>query len=142
MAYVRNQFYDPRGGGRYFWQVNHSEEEEVGVERPANVIGRVGGGYIIQQGADGPLVLRLAGTIFHQAQFNAMRDFALLSKSQTVYFTDFTGGEFEVLITSFKPTRQRTARNPRDPSIPLHFWRYTIEMQVIHVTAGDWVGFA
>lgn len=140
MAYGRNTFRDPATGREYAWQVNHSEEEAVGLERPVEVKGRTGGGYVVQQGADGAIRLRVSGVILHQQQFNEMRDFVLLCKQRTIHFTDFAGDKGEVLITSWQPTRHRTIRNPRDASIPLHYWRYTMELTLIRPIAGSWVG--
>lgn len=142
MAYGRNTFLDPRTGHSYTWQINHTEEEEGGVDRPTEVLGRTDGGYIVQQGAGGPLRLRMTGTILHQHQFDEFKNFVALCRTQTIHFTDFAGDSYEVVVTSWKPVRKRTLRNPRDSAIRLHYWTYTMELQVVRVIAGTWLGAA
>lgn len=148
MAYVRNRFRNAATGDTYEWHVNHSEEQELGKERSIEHTGLSGGflsgstGVVRQVGLDSPMVLSFTGTIFHAAQHQEMIDWFQLCRTQTVEFRDFTGDEYEVLITSFKPIRKRTLRNPRDPSIPLHYWTYTITMEVIRFISGDWEGVA
>lgn len=142
MAYGRNTFIDPAGvRADYAWQVNHSEESEQGRERQAtNTPTTDGTGRVVQQGDEGPLILEYTGTILHQAQFDEMRAWYDLSRQRTLYFRDFAGDEYEVLILTFKPLRHRTIANPRDSSINLHYWTYTLRMQVINVRAGVWLG--
>lgn len=144
MAYGRNQFIDPRGVvPTYAWQVNHDTEDQFGRERQVTTSAPTGNvGLVRQQGEDSPLVISLSGSILHAAQHAAMRRYFDLSRGQTVIFTDFAGDSYEVLVTSFKPTRQRTIRNPRDSSIELHYWHYTLDMQVIRVISGPWAGTA
>lgn len=141
MAYGRNLFIDPRTGAQYAWQVNHDTEESVGRQRPVTSITTTNGtGRIVQQGDEAPLKLKLSGTILHAAQFAQMRAFYDLSRTQTIIFQDFAGDRYEVVIDDFEPLRKRTARNPRDSSIGLHYWTYTIEMTVVRVISGAWAG--
>lgn len=144
MAYgQRNRFTNPATGEFYEWAVNHSTEDQFGRQREVTNVPTTGGAVrVLQQGDEGPLVLSLTGTILHSDQFAQMRAFFDLARQQTIYFDDFAGDSYEVIITGFQPTRQRTVRNPRDPSIPYHYWTYTINMQVVRVLAGSWVGTA
>lgn len=142
MAYGRNIFRDPAGNRPdYPWHINHSEEETFGKRRNVESTAPTAGvGLIVQQGADSPMVIKVSGTILHAAQHRQMVEWMALSRTQTVTFIDFAGDAYEVLLTAFEPTRHRAALNPRDPSIPLHFWRYTLEMQVLNFRSGAWVG--
>lgn len=141
MAYGRNTFYAPNSGETYVWPVNHSDESAFGKTRNITNGAPTGlTGLIPQQAADSPMVLELTGTIFHAAQHAAMIRWFAISEHQTIYFYDFAGGAYEVVITEFEPVRKRTLRNPRDPSIPLHYWTYTLRMQVVNFLAGPWVG--
>lgn len=144
MAYgQRNKFTNPATGEVYEWAVNHNAEEQFGRQREVTNIPTTGGGIrVLQQGDEGPLVMSLSGVILHSDQFESMRVFFDTSRQQTVYFEDFAGDAYEVIITGFQPVRQRTSRNPRDPSIPYHYWTYTINMQVVRVLAGSWMGTA
>lgn len=141
MAYGRNRFIDHRDGTSYSWPVNHSEEERMGKERQVDHGAPTGNlGLVRQQGESGPMVLQLSGTIFHAAQHAAMWTWFEKCQSRTIDFEDFAGDTYEVLITSFLPRRQRTLSNPRDKTIPLHYWSYTISMEVIAFKSGPLVG--
>lgn len=138
--YQRNEFRAPSGAlPTYQWQVNHSDEEAVTRSRNIDATAPTSNvGLVMQQGSDGPLTFRFTGTILHAQQFAMMRAYYDLTQRETVIFTDFTGDEYEVVISSFTPLRKRTLRNPRDLSIPLHYWTYTIEIMVIRVISGTW----
>jgi hypothetical protein len=124
-------------GATYDWTVNHDEEESFGKTRNVEATALLkGGGMVLQQADDGPLVITVSGTIFHVAQIQAFDWWMAWTKQQTIHFTDFAGDVYEVIITSFQPKRQRTLRNPRDPSAPLWYWKYTLEMHVITVISG------
>jgi hypothetical protein len=139
---MRNRFINPANGQVYDWPINHSEEEEAGQEKNiehGGTTNRVG--LVRQQGDPAPYVLRYSGTILNTAQFQAMTWWTSLTNYQSIHFRDFDDNLYEVIITQFKPTRHRTLRNPRDQaSAPLHFWRYTIEMEVLRFISGDLVG--
>lgn len=133
MPYGRNRFTDPAAVlSTYDWAINHSEEEardqKRNLERTTTTNGM---GFVRQQGEVSPDILRFKGTILARDQLDKMQAFYDLCNTQTIFFRDFEGDDFEVLITSFNPIRVRTSLNPRDPTIPYHFWRYTIEMEVI-----------
>lgn len=139
MARTANQFQDPAGvRTTYDWVVNHSEEEEFGKERNIEHSAPTGGvGLVRQQGADAPMVLELRGVIFHEAQYQEFWAWWKLSRTQTIYFHDFAGDSYEVVFTSFKPTRHRTIRNPKDYSnAPYWFWRYTMRLEVVRFIDG------
>lgn len=133
MGYVRERFRDPAAIlPDYVFQVNHSDEEADEKRRNLERSSPTSGvGFVRQQGEDSPEVLRYSGTILHQAQKDAFDDYYDACRTRTIKFRDFTDNERDVLITAFSATRQRTAQNPRDPSIRLHFWKYTIELEVI-----------
>jgi hypothetical protein len=64
-----------------------------------------------------------------------------LCETQTIYFKDFSGDEYEVIITEFLPVRERTIKNPRDyANAPYWFWKYDIAMEVIAIRSGTWAG--
>jgi hypothetical protein len=141
MPYGRDMFINPASGVTYEWPINHSDETQFGRSRSITTGGNTGHtGLALQQGDDAPMVLELSGTILHQAQFNAFVQWFALCAHQSVHFQDFAGDRYEVIITDFLPLRKRTLRNPRDASIPLHYWTYTLKMQVLGFVAGPWVG--
>lgn len=131
---AREQFRDPFGVvAAYSFQVNHSDEDAQEKKRNIETTAPTTGvGFVRQQGDASPEVLRYSGTILHKAQKDAMDAYYALCDTQTIFFRDFTGEEREVMITNFNPVRKRAAANPQDPvNAPLHYWTYTIEMQVI-----------
>jgi hypothetical protein len=139
MAYGRDTFLDPTTGETYPWPVNHSEESTFGKTRQINSGANTGNtGLTIQQGDDEPMILELTGTIVHKSQHDQFVRWFAISRGHTIHFIDFTGDRYEVLITAFLPQRQRTIGNPRDRSIRLHYWTYTLRMQVVTFVSGAW----
>lgn len=134
MTYVRNRFTDPANVvAQYVWAINHKEEDGAAFQRQLERTTTTDGvGFVRQQGSASPQIRRYKGTILAQAQYDAMKSYYDLCETQTIYFRDFQDGEFEVLITLFNPVRKYTIQNPRDPSIPFHYWTYDIEMEVIN----------
>ena len=138
---ARNVFYDPSTGESYAWLINHSDEDETGRDRQVTTEANTGNvGLVKQQGELTPLILRYSGTILHTSQLVEMLRWYTKCETRSIYFTDFAGDSYEVTITSFHPKRLRTLRNPRDGSAPLWYWTYTIEMMVLAVRLGAWVG--
>lgn len=142
MTRLANEFINPVTAAKYVWPVNHSDEAEAGVQRTvtrgANTAGT---GLVRQQADDQPLVFQLSGTIFSQAQMEAMIDWYVLCKTQSIYFKKYSGDEYEVLITEFKPTEKKTLHNPKDfANAPMWYWTYTITMEVVSVRSGIWEG--
>jgi hypothetical protein len=136
-----NVFEDPAGQlAPYAWQINHAEEDESGVERQIEHSANTANtGLVRQQGDDSPLTFEYSGTILHRAQLVAMLAWYRACRTRTIYFHDFAGDSYEVLITAFKPTRQRTLRNPRDrANAPLWFWRYKLTMEVVRIIDGPY----
>ena len=133
----RNYFTNPATGTDYVWRVNHDEEQEFGKARTVDRAGRSGNvGLVRQQADDAPLTMTLSGKIVHRDQYTMMWALFQLCASQTVYFVDFDDQQYEVLITDFRPVRLR-GKTSRDPSVPKHYWTYTIAMDVIRVISGD-----
>jgi hypothetical protein len=129
---MREQFRDGAGLlATYQFAVNHSEEQgrdfNRSIERTAVTTGPK---FVLQQGESAAGVLSFTGTFFTQAQHDAIKAYYDACANRTVFFTDFTGTEYEVVVTRFNPVRHRTIRNPRDLSL-LHYWTYTLEMEVI-----------
>lgn len=140
MSAPRNTFTDPNSvRPTYEWQINHDEEDDFGKSRQvSHGANTANTGLVRQQADDDPMVIRLRGTILHKAQHAEMAAWFALCKTQTVYFEDFSGDKYEVLITAFRPTRQRTIKNPRDfANAPYHYWKYEMEMEVVTFLTGN-----
>lgn len=145
MTRIANRFTNPQTADTYDWEINHSEEEELGKKRNITHGARTSGtGLVKVQGDDEPLIWRLSGSILSEDQLSEMWTWFELCRTQTIYFRDFTGtDEYEVIITDFQPRRERTIRNPRDSAnAPYHTWKYTMEMEIIAVRAGPLDGLS
>lgn len=137
----RNRFTNPATGAYYDWHINHDAEEAEGRTRNVEYTARTGNvGLVHQQGDDAPLVLKYSGKILQAAQLASMIAYYNLCSTQTVIFTDAYGDSYEVIITAFQPRRLRAVKNPRDATNPTRYWEYSIEMSVLRVIAGPWVG--
>lgn len=135
----RNRFTNPADGSHYDWPVNHSEEEPTGKTRSITRAANTGNvGAVRQQGDDGATVLSYTGTINTRAQLQQFWAWYVLSRTQTIYFTDYDGQEYEVQITGFQPKRVRKLTSvSRDAGMPHHYYTYTITMEVLGFLAGD-----
>lgn len=136
---ARNTFSDPLGvTPNYVWPLNHHTETAAGRKRDVTATQNVAGTQLVtQQGDKQPFTLTYAGSILVRSQLVAMWQWEALCEHQTIYFTDFAGDSYEVLITDFEPIRV-AARNRRgEPEgNPLWYWTYTLTMTVIAVRAG------
>lgn len=141
---MKDTFIDPLTGREYIWKVGHEEEQAVGKSRNVTHSGNTAGtGLIRQQGEPAPLILKYAGKILHLSQYEEFWAWYQLCESQTIYYRDYFGEEFEVVITQFEPIRKPTVRNPKDfANMPRHYYTYTITMEVVKVRAGALVGLA
>lgn len=129
----------PGGLGQYEWQTNYDTEENFGRTRSVEAVPTTDeSAHVIQQGEESPLVKRISGTILYKNQHAKFAAFFKKCRTNTLVFHDFDGEEYEVVITSYLPAKTRTLRNPKDPTIPLHYYKYSLEMQVIRVISGVW----
>lgn len=142
MSRIPQKFVNPSNSTEYVWPINHSEEDSVGKRRNIQESANTGNtGLVKQQGDQVPLVLKYTGTILKKSQVAAFIEWFQLCDSQTIYFYDFAGDQYEVIITAFEPIRLRTIKNPKDQAnAPFHYWHYSIEMEVIKVISGVWAG--
>jgi hypothetical protein len=140
-----NKFIDPATGNTYNWPINHREESEFGRARSMVRMApsRSGVGLGRQQGEDSPMLIQIKGVILTKAQRDALISWYALCETQTIYFEDFSGERYEVIITSFKPTRRGVVRNHQDlANMPTWVYDYTMEMEVVKALVGPWAGVA
>lgn len=139
-----NYFINPSDGQTYAWLINHDEEDPSDKKRgishsaPTNKVG-----LNKQQGDASPLILRYKGKILKQSQVVTMICWYATCDYQTIYFQDFEGNKYEVIITDLQMSRQRVAKNPQDlVHMRTHIYLYTIEMEVLQIISGVWLGTA
>lgn len=132
-------FTDPLTGDTYTWQRRHENEDAAGKSR--NISGTANTGHtgrVRQQGDDGPYILPLHGKIQHRDQLRQFWRWYRLCETQTIYFTDFDGQQYEVQIASFTPQRVRTLSNAAaDAGMPHHYVQYDMTLEVYGFRAGD-----
>lgn len=141
----RNIFHDPAGvRPDYPWTRNHNKEDTFGKRRnieqsaPTLGAGATGVGLVKQQSDEDPLVFKLGGRIVTEEQHQQFVQWYALCGLQTIYYYNYAGDNYEVIITAYEPTRVPVAKNPADPSIPFHVYDYSLEMEVITVWSGPW----
>ena len=139
---MQSVFTDPTNGETYTWAINHeSENDATGQERSISYGGTSGGRTIAQQGNSKPLEFHLSGSVLSEAQHEAFIDWYNRCENRTIYWTDPAGDQYEVQITTYNPTRQRTIKNPKGGAKnQLWYWRYELSMRVIRVISGPWAG--
>lgn len=141
---MRDTFIDPNTGDEYEFQIGHETEAPVGKKRAISHSANSGNtGLVRQQGDVAPLILKLEGKILHLNQYEQMWHYYQLCETRTIYYRDYMGEEYEVMITEFSPQRTATVKNPKDfANAPRHYWKYTIEMEVVAVRAGALLGLS
>jgi hypothetical protein len=135
---MRCRFTNPANGSFYDFEINPDGmeplEQQRNVERTAPTSGV---GFVRQQGSDSPAILTYTGKILSQDQRDQMQVYYNLSAGQTIHFRDWTGNVFQVLVTTFNPKRERTAKNPRGGTeAATHYWSYTLSLEVISIVSG------
>jgi methyltransferase-like protein len=142
MAYQRVKLIDPAPGGlgEYSFEINN-EDEEMGAKRNVDSFMNTSGqGWIIQQGQDDPPNIQISGKMLTKNQNQRLTQFYNRCAQHTMYYQDFEGQTYEVMITGYSPKRLRASRNPRGGAVnPLHYYSYTLEMLVVTVISGDWL---
>lgn len=140
-----NRFTDPASGYYFDWTINHLTEDSFGKTRnfdhtaPTAHGSDPGIGLIRQQGSEGPMVIKLKGTILDPAQHVEFINWFGVCRRQSIYYRDFAGDQYEVIISVYSPTRERVGSNPRGGIVaPNHIWRYDMEMEVLRFISGPW----
>ncbi len=141
---MRDSFIDPKTAFTYEWHIGHESEAAVGKKRAVTHSANTANtGLVRQQGDVQPLILKYEGKILHLKQYEEMFRFYELCETQTIIYRDYMGEEYEVLITEFSPQRLATVKNPKDfANAPRHYWKYTIEMEVVRVIKGALEGLS
>lgn len=136
-----NAFVNPRTAARYEWPRNHAADGagERGIARSIDHGATTSlGGVVRQQGADTPMQLAYSGVILDPTHHDRMVAWAATGGTQTIYFEDATGDQFEVMVTGFR-SQPFAAQNSAGGTIaPRHAWNYSLEMEVVNVLAGTW----
>lgn len=143
MAYGRVQLIDPAGAlATYSWDVNYNTEDGFNARRELEVTPNTAGtGFIVQQGADQPMAISFSGKFTKPDQHRQFIAYYAKCKFQSIYFRDFETQLYEVMMTAYLPKRTRAARNPRGgEQAKFHYYEYSMEMTVLRVISGDWVG--
>ncbi len=129
-------FFNPVTNVTYAWPVNYLEQDgparakSVTYDAKASSLGNIG-----TEGDDGPLEINLSGTILNRSQLITFYEYYGLANS--FRYTDEDGGQYEVTMVSFEPTKVRVRWNPRDVTMRMHKYTYKMKMRVLRIIAGD-----
>jgi hypothetical protein len=147
---VGNQFIDPATGETWTWPINHSDETgtaakgggQGGLERNYTVSAPTSLGIAIrQQAANDPMSISWKGTALTRAQHQKFLYWFSKCSSHSIILRDFSGDEFEVVITAYIPQRKPAAINRNDMvNAPYWYYDFQIDMDVITAISGDYVG--
>jgi hypothetical protein len=139
---MRDTFTDPLTGATYPWLIGHDTEDSAGKQRQIQESANTANtGLVKQQGDTTPVILKYSGKILHLSQLQQFWKWFELCETQTIYFSDYAGDTYEVIITDFSPVRKATVRNPKDfANAPFWYWTYSISMEVIRVISGSMAG--
>ncbi len=133
----RNYFIDPATTTAYPWHTNHGWEGDKGGEkrRGTDATANTGNvGLVRQQQGEQPITLKREGALIHLDQEEAMWEWYVKCKSQTIYYVEFNGDAYEVQITAFDVIRHGIAGGVRPGE--LFYGTYTIEMEVFAILTG------
>lgn len=144
---VANRFTDPLTGAFWDWNINHNDETgtaakgggQGGLERNYTISAPVSGGiHIRQEGAPDPLSFSWKGTALTRAQHQQFLAWYKLCDTQTLYLRDFSGDEYEVVITAYIWSRKPVAQNRNDmTNASTWVYDFQIDLDVIAARAGD-----
>lgn len=137
---VRCKFTNPADGSFYEWAYNppfdgipQGSGKTLAIERLANT-GNVGA--VKQQGDDGPFILHYEPLIWTAAHQAAMWMWYKLSKKQSIYFTSFTGDEYEGQITTLTQQEIGATGGPGDTNARGYYVKMVFEFEVWRTVSG------
>lgn len=134
------RFTNPKTGSFYVWTLNPGFQ---GVTQPATKqrnITRTSNtanvGATKQQGDDGAYILHWEPEIFHRSQEEALWTWYKLCKTQSIYFTDFDGSEYEGQIIALGKQEIGVLAGPGDATERMMYAKYVFEFEVWRFLAG------
>jgi hypothetical protein len=134
------QFTDPRTATVYTWPVNpgydgitQAAQKQRQIERTSNT-GNVGATK--QQGDDGPYIVHWEPVIFHAAHEQALWQWYMLCKTQTIYLTDWNGEVFEGQIITLGRQQLGAVAGPGDTTTRRFYCKYIFEFEVYRFVSG------
>lgn len=143
MIRVPNRLIDPATGEIWDWPINHHDESgSKGLVRNFTVSAPTSLNIRIrQQASNTPMATSWKGTALTRAQHQKFIHWWLKCEHNSLILRDFSGDQYEVMITSYVPTRRATAQNRNDmANAPTWVYDYQIDFDIINVISGDYVG--
>lgn len=147
---VANTFIDPTNGETYEWPINHNDE--TGSSAKGGGMGGLERNYTVsaptslninirQQAANDPLSLSWKGVALTRAQHQEFLRWFGKCSHHSIILRDFSGDEFEVVITAYIPQRTPVAQNRNDmENASTWYYSYQLDMDVLTALSGDYVG--
>lgn len=150
MMRVSNRFIDPATAETWDWPINHHDESGTGSK--AGGQGGLGRNFTVsaptslgvrirQQAANDPLSFSFKGTALTRLQHQTFLYWWKKCEHHSIILRDFSGDQFEVMVTAYIPVRKPVAQNRNDMvNAALWVYDYQIDFDVISVVSGDYAG--
>lgn len=132
-------FTNPKTNAIYAWPVNpppdgpQQAQKLRQIQRTSNT-GNVG--VTKQQGDDGAFILHWTFNVFHAAQQQALWQWYMICKSQTIYLTDWEGNEYEGQIIAVTEQWQGALAGPGDTNSRMGYVKMEMQFEVYRFISG------
>lgn len=132
-------FINPKTNATYVWPVNpppdgpQQTQKLRQIQRASNT-GNVG--VTKQQGDDGSFILHWTFNVFHAAHQQALWQWYMICKSQTIYLTDWEGNEYEGQIIAVGEQWQGALAGPGDTNARMGYAKMEMQFEVYRFVSG------
>ncbi|MFL5861085.1 MAG: hypothetical protein ACJ780_09930 [Solirubrobacteraceae bacterium] len=133
-------FTNPRTSATYTWPINPGYDGMTQAAQKQRQIARTSNtanvGATKQQGEDGPIILHWEPLIFHAAHEQALWEWYVLCKLQTIYLTDWNGEKSEGQIITLGRQWLGAIAGPGDTTERRGYAKYVFEFEVYRLISG------
>lgn len=132
----RNRLFDAAVPTDYSWLVNHSAEGALSHRRAVtHGAQNPDVGLVRQQGPSDSLVLKVQGTILDESQKAQFDAFWAACAHRALFYEDWPGDSYEVVLVNWDCRRVRTPANPRHTELD-YVYAYSLDLEVVTVFSG------
>lgn len=139
MSVIRATFTDPITAATYVWPINpppdgvSAQQKQRVIDRTSNT-GNVG--TVKQQGDDGAYIIHWEPKVFLASHEQALWEWFVKSKKQTIYLTDFNNEQYEGQIITLARQQIGAMGGPGDIPQRLFYCKYVFEFEVYRFISG------
>jgi hypothetical protein len=136
-------FTNPATGFAYVWP-NNPPLDGISASQKQRTITRTSNtanvGSVKQQGDDGPYVLHVEPHVFTVAFETALWQWWTLCRTQTIYWTDIDGAQYEGQIITMSRQQVGALAGPGDIRARKFYAKYVIEFEIYRFISGVMAG--